>query len=90
MQIVQGRRFAKAIKRLHANQKHALDDAIRQLIADPAVGSLKVGDLSGVRVYKFMLLDQLTLLAYEVDEPAGIIHLLALGSHQNFYRELKQ
>lgn len=90
MQIVQSRRFAKATKRLHANQKHGLDDAIRQLIANPTLGSLKIGDLSGVRMYKFMLLDQLTLLAYEVDDVAGMIHLLALGSHQNFYRELKQ
>ena len=33
---------------------------------------------------------QLILLAYEFFETEQIIKLLALGSHENFYRDLKR
>jgi len=33
---------------------------------------------------------QLTLLAYIYDKKEKIIHLAALGSHENFYRNLKR
>ena len=39
-------------------------------------------------VYKFKSQTQLLLLAYEFDPKTR--HLLLLGSHENFYRELKR
>ncbi|NBT69695.1 MAG: type II toxin-antitoxin system RelE/ParE family toxin, partial [Betaproteobacteria bacterium] len=39
-------------------------------------------------VYKFKSQAQLLLLAYEFDPKTR--HLLLLGSHENFYRELKR
>ena len=89
MQIDQARSFRESVKRLHSNQKQALDEAIRSLIADPAIGQIKAGDLAGLRVYKFRMVGQLTLLAYRFDESGRRLLLEALGSHENFYRDLK-
>jgi len=66
-----------------------LDKAVKTIIANPMVGLEKVGDLLGVRVYKFHMQDKLILLAYKYD-PKVAITLLALGSHENFYRDLKK
>ena len=47
------------------------------------------GDLLGVRVFKFRLLQQQCLLAYRIlDEES--IKLLTFGPHENFYRDLKR
>ncbi len=57
-------------------------------MSDPTCGEEKKGDLAGVRVYKFRVLGQEFLLAYECDEQA--LFLLGLGVHENFYRDLKR
>jgi len=82
--------FERVVKKLHANAKRDLDKAIKQLVKNPQAGELKKGDLGGVRVYKFQMVNQLTLLAYQYDELDEKITLLALGSHENFYRDLKR
>ncbi len=81
--------FVRATKKLHPPQKLELDAALRAISADPSLGEAKVGDLAGVRVYKFRLSNQLCLLAYRImDEDS--LKLLTLGSHENFYRDLKR
>jgi hypothetical protein len=52
------------------------------------IGEPKRGNLAGVYVYKFKTNAQLMLLAYEYDPATRM--LLLLGSHENFYRELKR
>ncbi len=89
MIIQQTTTFSKQIKKLHKNQKKDLDEAIKTIIEDPSIGDLKKGDLNGVQVYKFKMVGQLTLLAYDFDGQKKILILLALGSHENFYRDLK-
>jgi mRNA-degrading endonuclease YafQ of YafQ-DinJ toxin-antitoxin module len=89
MRILQSTIFKKVAKKLHVNQKACLDDAVRVLLSDPLIGIEKIGDLTNVRVYKFRMIDQLTLLAYKYDKQDSSIILLALGSHENFYRDLK-
>ncbi|WP_322628458.1 type II toxin-antitoxin system RelE/ParE family toxin [Halothiobacillus sp.] len=89
MHIEQTTRFAKAVKKLHPNQKADLDNAIHALIATPEIGGLKKGDLAGVRVYKFTMQNQLTLLAYRLIEDVPCLLMLSMGSHKNFYRDLK-
>ena len=79
--------FKRVYKKLHINQKSKVDEAIKAIITDPSIGEDKKGDLLGVFVYKFMMQHQQMLLAYEWD-PAQRI-LLALGVHENFYRDLK-
>ena len=90
MRILQTRPFKQAVKRLHADQKEEVDRAVRLIAEDPERGEAKVGDLAGVRVFKFRIGGQLALLAYSHDEAGEILTLLALGSHQNFCRDLKR
>jgi len=40
-------------------------------------------------VYKFHSQDQLYLLSYSIDEAVYLVYLEAIGSHENFYRDLK-
>lgn len=90
VQLHQLARFAKALKKLHANEKREIYDAIAQIVQDPGIGTSKRGDLSGTQVYKFRMQNQLCLLAYDVDEIAKEITLIAFGPHENFYRDLKR
>lgn len=89
LSIVQSHSFKKAVKKLHKNQKSDLDDAIRAIVDDPDLGTQKVGDLSSVRVYKFKMVKQLTLLAYQIDDGELVLTLLMVGAHENFYRDVK-
>ena len=90
MKVLQTASFARAVKKLHANQKKDLDVAIAALMVDPALGERKAGDLADVLVHKFKMAKQLTLLAYTYDEGILTLTLLALGSHENFYSDLKR
>lgn len=88
IEIVQSNAFLKAYKKLHDNQKDAVDDAVRAIVANPGPGEAKKGDLAGVYVYKFKCHSQLFLMAYEYDPATRV--LLLLGTHENFYRDLKR
>ena len=90
MQILQTPTFKRAVRRLHKQHKEELDEAVRAIASDPTIGASKVGDLAGVRVHKFKVNRQLVLLAYEFFEAEKMVKLLALGSHKNFYRDLKR
>ncbi len=71
--------FERAAKKLHARDKKDLDKAVREIAADPAIGVAKKGDLTGVYVHKF-----------KINKQEVLIVLLSLGSHENFYRNLKR
>ncbi|MBF0220393.1 MAG: type II toxin-antitoxin system RelE/ParE family toxin, partial [Gammaproteobacteria bacterium] len=58
--------FDRAVKKLHRQQKSALDEAVRTIVSQPEAGEPKVGDLSGVQVYKFRMVSLLCLLAYRM------------------------
>lgn len=80
--------FLRAYKKLHNNQKDAIDQAVADIVRDPVIGEAKKGDLSGVYVHKFDCVNQLFLLAYEYDLTTRV--LLLVGTHENFYRNLKR
>ncbi len=88
MIVEQKSAFQRTYKKLHPTHRSELDDAIRKVMANPQIGQEKAGDLQGVRVMKCRVAKQQLLLAYEVGE--ACITLLALGSHENFYRDLKR
>lgn len=48
MQVLQNHSFKKTVKKLHANQKQDLDQAVRVIMKTPTIGQAKTGDLSGV------------------------------------------
>ena len=88
VQVLQSAVFKRAYKRLHPSQKADVDDAVASIVLDPTIGQAKKGDLAGVFVHKFKSGAQLMLLAYEYDPATRM--LLLLGSHENFYRDLKR
>ena len=86
--VQQTNTFLRAYKKLHNNQKDAVDQAVAVVVQDPAIGDAKKGDLAGVYIYKFDCVNQMFLLAYEFDPDTRT--LLLVGSHENFYRNLKR
>ncbi|MGF1878948.1 type II toxin-antitoxin system RelE/ParE family toxin [Photobacterium frigidiphilum] len=89
IKILQTPMFKKTVKKLHKNQKVDLDNAVKELIKEPLLGEQKKGDLSFLRVYKFKMVKQLTLLGYSYEDGTLTLELMALGSHENFYRDIK-
>lgn len=88
MKVTQSGVFSRTIKKLHKKEKSAVDRAVRKIISDIGIGDMKKGVLAGVRVYKYKVADKQYLVAYRIQKkPAGTT-LLALGSHENFYRDL--
>jgi mRNA-degrading endonuclease YafQ of YafQ-DinJ toxin-antitoxin module len=88
--ILQTPTFKKAVKKLHKNQKQDLDGAVRDLMENPLTGDPKKGNLAFLRVYKFKMAKQLMLLGYSYEEGSVVLELMALCSHENFYRDLKK
>lgn len=90
MRVLFTNTFERAAKKLQRKQITQLEDAIDDIIKNPLIGELKKGDLSQVYVHKFRINKQLTLIAYTYNQTSKIITLLSLGSHENFYRDLKK
>lgn len=89
MMIQQTTSFKKTVKKLHPTHKKELDKAITEILDCPTLGESKMGDLLGVRVYKFRMNKQLFLLAYMYIDSLATITLLLFGPNENFYRDLK-
>lgn len=81
--------FGRQYKKVHKSRVSIVNAAIRQIQADTTIGEMKKGDLAGIRVHKFEINDELWFLAYE-EQDSDTILLLALSSHENFYRDLKK
>ncbi|OFW97914.1 MAG: addiction module toxin RelE [Alphaproteobacteria bacterium RIFCSPHIGHO2_12_FULL_45_9] len=89
MQVVQTTKFRKSYKRLHENQRQELNKVLEAIISDPTLGEQKKGDLSWLRVHKCKIVNSLTLVGYHIDDGQLILTFVAVGSHENFYRDLK-
>jgi len=90
LKILQANSFRRISKKMHLNQKKALDTAIKKIMENPEANPLKSGDLSGLRVYKYSVHGSQVLLGYVYCKQAQIINLVSVGSHENFYRDLKR
>lgn len=88
MLVMQMPAFKRIYKKLPKSARLTVDEAIRAIIKDPTLGQEKRGDLASIFVYKFKIHHQDMLLAYEWDPLTRV--LLALGVHENFYRDLKK
>jgi len=80
--------FRKSFKKLYKRQQEEVKKEIKKIVNDPDIGEEKKSELNRVFVHKFKIDQQLTLLAYQFDPVTRI--LLMLGSHQNFYKDLKR
>ena len=93
LQVLATPTFKKVIKKLHARDKETLDKAVKEVVVDPTIGEEKKGDLAGIFVYKFKLNKQEVLLSYRLQPDKfspEVLVLLSLGSHENFYSDLKR
>ncbi len=88
IQVLQTPLFVRQKKKLRKNQLVELDKAVKEIVTNPNIGEQKRGDLSDIWVHKFKAGTNLYLLAYQSDKESRI--LIALGTHENFYRDLKR
>jgi mRNA-degrading endonuclease RelE of RelBE toxin-antitoxin system len=89
-QVEQTRRFARAYKKLHDNIVRDVDEAVIAVADNPDIGEKKKGDLADLWVHKFRSQGQLWLLGYLRDDGIRMVSLEAVGSHENFYRDMKR
>ena len=90
MKVIQSGVFFRTVKKLHKKEKMTVDRAVKKIIDDTSIGDMKKGALAGVRVCKFKVADRQYLLAYLYEKKPDCVTLLALGSHENFYRDLSK
>ena len=82
--------FHRLKKTASAPLQAAIDAAVRTILADPLISKPKVGVLKGVRVYKFTHQRLEYLVAYRLETRKRLVQLLAVGPHENFYRDLQR
>ena len=87
MKIYQSGSFERKVKKFNKNEKSSLDNEIRKIIQDPSIGIGEKGDLKGVFVHKFKIKTALYLLSYRLVSDG--VELITIGSHENYYRDLK-
>ncbi|MEW6519692.1 MAG: type II toxin-antitoxin system RelE/ParE family toxin [Thermodesulfobacteriota bacterium] len=87
MKVFQSSSFGEKVKKFKKKEKSALDNTIREIVQNPSIGSEKKGDLRGIFVYKFKIIKTEFLLSYRV--VGDDIALITIGSHENYYRDLK-
>ena len=88
MKLFQMLHFKRYVKKLPRQFQQVILDTVEEVLADPKVGQLKKGDLEGFRVHKFTMGRQLTLIAYKVENDSLVLY--QVGSHENFYKNLKR
>jgi mRNA-degrading endonuclease RelE of RelBE toxin-antitoxin system len=82
--------FRRRKKKAPNPLQEAIDAAARTILINPLIGEPKVGALKGVRVYKFTHHNLEYLVAYQLETRKRVIHFLAVGPHENFYRDLQR
>ena len=88
MEILYKSPFRKFVKKQTRPLQLAIEDEIEKIALNPLIGETKKGDLQGFQVHKFNFQRQNLLIAYRVIESDILFYLI--GSHENFYRELKR
>ncbi len=89
-QVFKVNRLKKVLRKLPRWLQAELDAEIERISNDPLIGELKHGDLAGVRVHKFNYQGTQYLIAYLTDEKEETVTIVAIGPHENFYRDLKR
>ncbi|MAZ86837.1 MAG: addiction module toxin RelE [Cellvibrionaceae bacterium] len=89
IQVFQTTRFEKALKKLPDASQMVVEDAIDEILLNPELGELKAGDLDHLRVHKLKVNSIQYLLGYNWNEDRLVIHLLQLGTHENYYQNAR-
>ncbi len=67
-----------------------MDAAAEAVYQAPHAGERSKGELATQWAFKFKGQGQLYLLNYTLDEGVKLDYLEAIGSHENFYRDIKR
>ena len=78
--------FKKFVKKQTRSFQLVIEDEV--VIQNPLAGEGKKGDLTGFRIHRFSYQGQKFLLSYVIRTEE--IVFFTIGSHENFYRELKK
>ena len=87
MKVIASPLFQKKFKKFRKNEQEKIESEIKKLLKDPSLGEAQKQDLQGILVYKFKVKKQQLLLSCKVSKEA--LFLIAVGSHENYYRDLK-
>jgi mRNA-degrading endonuclease YafQ of YafQ-DinJ toxin-antitoxin module len=87
MRIIAANAFIRFKKKSTKDLQQKIDKQVKQILSDPEIGEQKKADLKGIRVSKFKHNKQLFLLSYEIKDDC--LNLYTIGSHENFYKKLK-
>lgn len=79
--------FRKFVKKQNRAFQLAIEDEVYEVLKTPRSGEQKKGDLTGLRVHKFKFHRQEYLVAYMIEARNIVFYMI--GTHENFYRELK-
>ncbi|MDD2865458.1 MAG: type II toxin-antitoxin system RelE/ParE family toxin [Methylococcales bacterium] len=88
--VFETKRFSRQYKKLHDKTAKDVDDAVDCVQQNPELDDSKKGDLAKLRVFKFRSDGQLYLLGYTLEDSVRLIYLESVGTHENFYRDLKR
>ena len=88
MKILQSRSFERKVKKFSKRQTLQLDEQVKIISENPAIGTEKKGDLRGISIHKFKIQKTQYLLAYRL--VAEDLELIMIGPHENYYRDLKK
>lgn len=80
--------FKKFVKKQAKPFQLAIEDEVQNICKKPDLCELKKSDLTGFRVCKFIFRQQEYLVAYTLQAEDVIFYMI--GTHENFYRELKR
>ncbi len=80
--------FRKFVKKQNRAFQLVIEDEAEKIRDYPTVGEAKKGDLAGFLVHKFIFQKQEYLIAYQLLQDCIIYYMI--GTHENFYRELKR
>jgi hypothetical protein len=80
--------FRNYLKKQNRPFQLAIKDEVERVIDDPELGELKKGDLANIRVHKFRFRKQEVLIGYSLENDDLLFYMI--GTHENFYRDLKR
>ena len=81
------RPFSQYVKKVRKSLQLAIEDAVEEICVNPNIGEAKLGDLAGIRVYKFRFQRQEYLIAYhpptvETGRHSGEVEFLVIDFYQ--------
>jgi hypothetical protein len=80
--------FRKFVKKQTRAFQLSIEDEVQKIMSVPDLREAKIGDLVGFRVHKFSFGRKKFLIAYRLQREE--MFFFTIGSHENFYRELKK